>query len=462
MREQKFLKRLKKELPVWVERGWVPAESRRPILDHVASQGGGVRYLPFAFSILGVLLLGSGVITYFAANWAAMPKLIKLMILFGALWSAYGSSLYFLQVRNAPSVGKALLSLGVILFGANIMLISQIYHIDAHAPNGVLMWSLGGLLVAYLTRSQGALIAGVLLAVLWTGMETFGFDRTVHWPFLILWMLFLPPVYTEKWRPAWRVILIGLFLWSFFIFVHANWLIIRGEWPKGTTIHLIQIYFLAYLGLFILGMAMETYEGLVSFSPLPQRYGMIASLASFYLLTFPKIDGGTRLWLWVVDEYPGRIAPMLWVVLTLMAMVCVIGLAIWTRGRPNPASRPADLKWGEVPLVLLIGSLTLNLFVTEAQSGAVAVVFNLLFFSGLVWLIYVGLQNNNLFLVNVAFFFFGLGLLSRYFDTFWTLMNRSFFFMVGGLLLLGGGYFLDRQRRKLTARIIERVEGGPA
>jgi len=45
------------------------------------------------------------------------------------------------------------LLLGVILFGSNIMLIAQIYHIDSHFPNGVLMWSLGALLAAWLVRN---------------------------------------------------------------------------------------------------------------------------------------------------------------------------------------------------------------------------------------------------------------------------------------------------------------------
>lgn len=38
MRNDRFLKRLKKELPLWVERGWVKEEGQEAILDHVASQ----------------------------------------------------------------------------------------------------------------------------------------------------------------------------------------------------------------------------------------------------------------------------------------------------------------------------------------------------------------------------------------------------------------------------------------
>ena len=81
------------------------------------------------------------------------------------------------------------------------------------------------------------------------------------------------------------------------------------------------------------------------------------------------------------------------------------------------------------------------------------ILFNLLFFAALVWLVYAGIHLNDRYLVNLAFVFFALLVLARYFDTFWTLMNRSFFFMAGGLLLMIGGYALERGRRKLTREI---------
>lgn len=71
----------------------------------------------------------------------------------------------------------------------------------------------------------------------------------------------------------------------------------------------------------------------------------------------------------------------------------------------------------------------------------------------MLWLIYAGMYSEDRFLVNLAFVFFGVVLVTRYFDTFWSLLNRSFFFMVGGLLLIAGGYFLERKRRRITAGI---------
>ena len=92
MWERVFLKRLRQELPRWVEQGWVAPEYRNVILDDIAARTGGIRHTPLAFGVLGVLLFGTGVISFFAANWPLIPKLVKLAVLFGAMWAAFGGS----------------------------------------------------------------------------------------------------------------------------------------------------------------------------------------------------------------------------------------------------------------------------------------------------------------------------------------------------------------------------------
>src|SRR3972149_5060209 len=260
LRESAFLRRLRKELPVWLQQGWVTPGSVQKILDHVAAQRGtGVRYLPLAFSILGVLLLGAGVITFFAANWSIMPKVAKLTLLFGSMWLAYAGAGYALRYREAPQLGEALL-----------MLIGQISHIDAHYPNGVLLWALGGMVTAYLMYSQSAMVAAIALATLWTGMESFGFDRCFHGLFLILWPSCLPAIHKKRWMPASHVAMIGLLLWSWFAFQHITWK--SQDWGGGVPLDMMQIYLQAYLGIFILGLVMATYGHLSPFSGVVQRY----------------------------------------------------------------------------------------------------------------------------------------------------------------------------------------------
>lgn len=424
-------------------------------MDHVGAQGGGSRYLAYAFSILGVLLLGSGVVTYFAANWDGIPKLVKLIILFGSMWLAYGASWRVLRDEHAPLLGQALLLLGVLLFGANIMLIAQIYHIDSHFPNGVLLWSIGALAAAYLARSQPALVAAIALAGLWTTLE---YDHywtrfNTHWPFLILWAAFLPVIYRHNFRAALHVALIVLLIWSVYVFAFSD-----RFWYAGPELYLIQFYFLAYLAVFVLGMVFATYDRLATFARPVQRYAIFAALVTAYVLTWPRLQSGH--WLRGGDDAARIAAGGNWLTLNFIGLGIVVALALWHRARTSTGERPAYLKWGQALIGAVVLLLLFNLFLRGANGGLVAIGFNLLFFAGMLWLIYAGMHTDDRFLVNIAFVFFGLVLITRYFDTFWSLLDRSFFFMAGGLALIAGGYFLERKRRQITANIGTRRAGG--
>ena len=129
MRDARFIRRLEKALPEWAKSGFLSAEGAKDILAFEKERaGGGIPYLTVALAILGVLLLGSGIISFFAANWQWLPKIAKLVVLFGGMWAAYAIAGYMLGRGARPLVGQAVLLLGVLLFGANIWLVAQIYH----------------------------------------------------------------------------------------------------------------------------------------------------------------------------------------------------------------------------------------------------------------------------------------------------------------------------------------------
>ncbi len=458
MNYKKFYSILSKEMPEWVAKGWVNSGNDKAILEYVAARHKGTPWLTYAFSILGVLLLGSGIITYFAANWGDIPKLLKLVILFGSMWLAYGAAWQALRDQHAPMLGQALLLFGAILFGANIMLIAQIYHIDSHFPNGILLWSLGALVGAYLVRSQPMLVIAIVLAGLWTTLElqSFWYRHGIHWSFLILWLAFLPLIYRHRFRPALHVAMIALLIWS--VYSYGSYGLF---WATRTKLYMVQVYFLIYLALFILGMLFVTYERLAIFARIVQRYSLFAVLVCAYALTSPYIQ--SRRWLYSHAGTNSRLpADSGFLSVTFAALILVVALALWHRARTGKGNQPNYLKWGQVLIAAIVVLILINLFLGGVSGSLIAILFNLLLFAGLLWLIYAGMHSDDRFLVNMGFVFFGFTLLSRYFDTFWTLLNRSYFFMIGGLILIAGGYFLERKRRQLTHEIAARREGGDA
>jgi uncharacterized membrane protein len=447
MRGAKFVKQLEKALPAWVERGLLSSKGADDILGFERERlGGGIPYLTVALSILGVLLLGSGVISFFAANWDWLPKIAKLAVLFGGMWGAYAVAGWLLGRGGRPLVGKALLLLGVILFGANIWLIAQIYHISAHYPNGVLIWAAGALLAGYLLHSQPSTCAAVLLGILWTGMETFDFNSPVHWPYLMFWLACLPVIARNRWHFAAHAAAAGLLFWSAFTLVHIE------SASRGATLYLLQAYFLIYLALYLAGMLLVRGKDTAEFAGLVKRHAGTAAIAALFMLTFPDLHRSHEWWPQGSSVTPAH--SLIWAAITLFGIAAVLDLAWRHRVSSSESSRPGYLDWGW-SLLAAIGALILvNVFARGAFPHAIAILFNLLFFAGLVWLIYAGVAAHDRSLVNTAFAFFAVGILARYLDTFWTLLGRSYFFMGGGLVLIVAGFILERSRRRITRAIV--------
>jgi uncharacterized membrane protein len=232
-----------------------------------------------------------------------------------------------------------------------------------------------------------------------------------------------------------------------------------GFWRNVSRLYLVQDYFLVYLSVFLLGMIFATQERLAFFASTVQRYGLLALMVSAYALTSPYLQTSKSLF-WHYRHSVRASATSGFLVATFIFLALVVGLSLWHRRRTGGTGRPAYLRWGE----WLIGAITLliliNMFIGGGHGGAVAIAFNLLYFAGLLWLIFAGINTEDRFLINIGFVFFGITLLSRYFDTFWSLLNRSYFFMLGGVVLIAGGYILERKRRQLTHALASRSEGG--
>ncbi|HKI61670.1 MAG TPA: DUF2157 domain-containing protein [Mariprofundaceae bacterium] len=448
MRGRGFSRRLRRELPRWVEAGLVAPEKAPGILAHVAAES--QRHsLASMFAVLGAVLLGVGVITFFAANWQEMPKIVKLLLLFGGMWAAFATAAWSLGRASRGWLSESMLLLGVLMFGANIMLIAQIYHIEAHYPDGVLVWSLGALLVSWLLASPAAFVAGLMLAMLWSGMEAIDFSR-LHWPFLIVLAGFSVLAVRQNWLRFAHLLMVALLLWSMSTYVHFI-----GELrDAGAVVYLTQIFFLFYLALFIGGLHLDLSEYFAGWAATIRQYAVVAGLAALWVLTFPDILTSKIFVAGNGDMRPA--ADVGWIGPTVLMLALVAALAVWHRQRTlSLGLREVWHVWGDGILGLMLACLLVNLFVPGSHGSMMAIAFNAVFFAATLWLVYAGAHLDSRNLVNLGFMFFAAGILARYFDFFWKLLDRSFFFMAGGILLIIVAGILDRKRRQLMADMKE-------
>lgn len=436
MNERGFAKRLAQEMPQWEAQGWVSAAGRQAILADLAARQSKLAWAS-SLALAGAVLLGVGVITWFAAHWNEMSKLTKLVLVSLALIASHAGN-GLCQTRGAmPKLAQGMVLLSVLFFGAAIMLVGQIYHIDAHFPDGIALWAVGGLATAWLFASQPAMVAALGLAALWTWTEQFDY-HVMNWPLLGFLALAALPLLRRDWPIAARgwggLLLLWLAGW------HAQtWLGPFGDAQAHLRLFALQV--LGVAGLWALAQA-STHP----FARAVRGDLLLAALFGAFVFTFP--DFGARL-----KVSPGPLLP--WVVaLGAVAAIYAAGVLRMVAGSELPAPRRS------VGVALAAGfALLLAVEVLAPRSSGVPALFwNALFLGILYWVGDLGIRHGDRLMVNRAFIGFSLWVAARYFDTFWSLFDRALFFMAGGILLLAGGGWLERRRRALL-RDLEHGEG---
>ncbi len=206
----RYARRLDRDLARWREQGWISAEAVASIRQDVASRSRSLELAP-VLGILGAVLIGFGAMSFVAAHWNEMARLLRLALIFAGLFGAYGIAGALFD-RNHTAFAHAAILVGVALFGAGIMLIAQMFHISGHAPDAVLTWALGALLAGVALRSNPALALAMLLMGLWSAWEM-GDSGRVHWLFLIGWSAVAAGMLWRRWVPGLHLAAIILSIW---------------------------------------------------------------------------------------------------------------------------------------------------------------------------------------------------------------------------------------------------------
>lgn len=126
-----------------------------------------IRYIT-SLLVIGSFLVGLGVISFVAFNWAKIGYIVKLSLLMASFIIAHLTGVYlFLNKPNLKRIGLSLIFLGNLLFGANIWLVAQMYHINYGFTTGIFLWAIGVVPTVYFTRSRLNYFLSVGLFLLW-------------------------------------------------------------------------------------------------------------------------------------------------------------------------------------------------------------------------------------------------------------------------------------------------------
>ncbi len=206
-----YQRRLSRDLGRWSAAGWVTPEGEKRIRAEIGAMRPAFG-LSGALAVLGAVLLGFAAMSFVAANWQEMSKLARLLVLAAGLVAAYGGAGVLFD-RGLNGFAHAALLLGVAMFGASIMLIAQMYHMEGNPPDAVLTWAAGALGTGAVIGSNPALAAAVLLTGLWSGWET-AITGDVHWWFLPALGLIAAAMAWREWQPGLKLAGLALAVWT--------------------------------------------------------------------------------------------------------------------------------------------------------------------------------------------------------------------------------------------------------
>ncbi len=449
---RRYYNQLEQDMEGWVKSGWVNEEGAQKILS--ASNPGDTSFrFSMIIGIFGAILLGFAALSFVGANWDEMSKVARIVLLFSVMWAAFAAG-WLLDKKGYHTLKESAWLLGGVLFGVNIALIAQIYHIDRHPPDGMMLWGAGMLLIAAALESRFALAASFVIFTLWTGMETNWFAMTshgaasrVHWFFLVLWGFSALLASRMKWFPAYHLAVLSIGFWlliSLFVLTDGY---LMSHLSALATIVLVMVV-LTLLALLYLNRHGQGVEDQFSWLLSHYTIGVLALLP-----LFAQITVGSRLFRYSSHSGAESLTFPLWA--GLLIVLPLFGAVLWLlkQHRDRRSFRPVNLLFFGLiaswcSLFILALSLDLRSVIAVLSSPTLFRVFMLAI---AIWLVSFGLEIHSPRIVNLGLLSFGIEVLYIYVKLFGTLMDTSLFFLLGGGVLVVLAFGLERMRRKLAS-----------
>ena len=436
----RYRKRLEADIERWIEAGLVERSNKAAMLD-MASRGGTAWSASGAAAILGAALTALAAITFVAANWADMDRILRFALLASALYASFGgAALAF--ARRYPAIGHALALLGAALFGASILLVAQTFNMASFRNVGVLIWAGGALATAIATPSRPVLILTALLGAGYVLLESLNpYAPALIWSYAPLWLATVAAAARMHSPASWSLASIGLGIWLGFLIMEAGGAAGLSELERASLFTLAA-------GAIALAAAQARDFGLEGAGVL-RNWAAVGALGAGFVLQLPfersaDITSAT----FALTLSAG--APVFVIAGAVLAVV-IVAVAL-ARGLKGSLGRTAGLS-----IAIAAGLAYALPFLSEALGPGGAFVLRLVLgavvFAVATGLVIVGGGEGRRVIGGLGVALFVIQALYVYSVLFGGLLSTALFFLIGGLLLLAlsaVGVRLARRRDAAT------------
>ena len=189
MAGKKFVRWLYGELPELVDKGVLGQSQADALKDHYGAvpKVGGRRAALVAFSIIGSLLIGAGVISLLAHNWSQLTRPARTFLALAPLLIAQAYGVKVLRAKQSAGPRESAATLLSLLFASAVAIVGQTYHIGGDLGGFLLTCSIFILPLAFVFDA-------VMPAVLYAGGITgwLGYERCHDGGIYLFWLLLIP------------------------------------------------------------------------------------------------------------------------------------------------------------------------------------------------------------------------------------------------------------------------------
>ena len=395
----------------WAGRGLLPGPTARRLQADIQTQGDGwdFRALIIAF---GVICIGLAAITFVAANWDQIPRPARLGMIGGALWAAWIGAIWAGRRGSVPWF-EGLSLLACAFYGAAIMLVAQLYHIQGEPAEAVWLWAVGTLIAAAMLRVVMPLALAIALFFLWFVMSLERDFATINLLYLGWWALGALLAVLLPSRFCGHVSALTLIAWIVISLVQSDVDVLPTMLATGTGFVAVSLL-LASIGA---GRWLRGFEGAALFYALALVAGLVVLLHAAFGNDFP----------WLSHRPPGLLPAL------FAAPVACLAIALW--GYMQGVTTRYDL-WVTVIAVTLFTLIFALLPVSWLSAGFALALF--------VWITRMGWRLNLRRLRVLGIAGFVVMLLVVYAETLGSLIGTAGFYLGVGVILLAGAALAPR------------------
>jgi uncharacterized membrane protein len=409
-------KELEKLVKQWVTQDIITKEQGESILSSSHAEEDSRKWFLKLLPILASILLALSVLTFIASNWDRMADGLKLGIICLFLIGFYtiGALMY---EKRSKIWGIAYLFLGIISFGAGMILIGQMFHYVPYDASIFFLWGLAAFLIAFVYRNMFLVIVSFLI---WNVGQVYSASAfsNIHFGILVLSAVALGYIALREKRM--------LYSWLFTVNTMLQWCLILPsslEWQTKEPLQQFAQYSLPFLVLALLYVIGET-ENKTYMKPLKSL--PIIGLYVYYVINILLPDS-------LIADLA---APE--VLFLHAASLLLLFLAAFYMKRKQGEPLVSLTEWGLFfPVILL----------PDASLANYAALFLIIFYpASLLWQGYNRIEKrairlgSNLLIVSIFTVYFQFG---------FTFLSKSLFFLIGAFIVTGLYFFLARKQKEL-------------